>query len=310
MHYFGFLIATIFPPVIVAILRRTANQSGIWSHYQSPMCLWGPDELNFEGKWTNTGQPVGNPDAGKDASFLHAFDLLMIIKISLAKFKFNVLPGLYFTDAYGTEGNPKNAPNAVTLNNSGNQFQSKATITVKTKSKDVDFTTLELKSESLTINISSGTIKNAGNDLQTTSPNLTKDTVLDLNGTGSLSGGSVSGNVPVTLKGIIVVTSSDQPIGKNTLTITGSGTSNGVSGSLNLTNGTGNVSITAATSTLTINKEACDKLTEKTATYLKIGSSNSTARNPTEATGDAQTLGLNTEESFKKYWHLLPPNNI
>ncbi|XP_953776.1 Tpr-related protein family member, putative [Theileria annulata] len=86
------LIATIFPPVIVATLRRTASKTSIWSHYQSPMCKWGYDETTQEGsawKWKNTGNTTDESGANRasasfDAFFWHAFDLLMVIKISLA----------------------------------------------------------------------------------------------------------------------------------------------------------------------------------------------------------------------------------
>ncbi|XP_955067.1 Tpr-related protein family member, putative [Theileria annulata] len=58
------LIATIFPPVIVAALRRSFST---WGDIRSPMCKWASDSL---------GQGSG--------IFWHAFDLLMVIKIFLA----------------------------------------------------------------------------------------------------------------------------------------------------------------------------------------------------------------------------------
>ncbi|XP_954435.1 uncharacterized protein TA21380 [Theileria annulata] len=145
-------------------------------------------------------------------------------------------------------------------------------------------------------------LKNSSNDLQTTSPELTKDTVLELDATGTLSGGGVSGSPPVKLAGIIVVTSSDQQI-DTPLTIGGIGKSSGVSGTLNLANdGTIHVSITSGstTSNLTITQTAYNNL-QKTTDTLKIGASKSTPRDPTNATGYAQTLSLNNETSFKKY---------
>ncbi|XP_953862.1 Tpr-related protein family member, putative [Theileria annulata] len=56
------LIATIFPPVIVAILRRTAG----WKDPRSPLCEWSPD------------------NSGGDGSFWHIFDLVVPIMIILA----------------------------------------------------------------------------------------------------------------------------------------------------------------------------------------------------------------------------------
>ncbi|XP_953750.1 Tpr-related protein family member, putative [Theileria annulata] len=60
------LIATFFPPVIVAMLRRTAG----FGDPQSPMCGWKKPTVDWM------------PD--KDGRFWHAFDLLMVIKITLA----------------------------------------------------------------------------------------------------------------------------------------------------------------------------------------------------------------------------------
>ncbi|XP_952149.1 uncharacterized protein TA13890 [Theileria annulata] len=258
------LAAVQYDPKELHDVHKTYNccyygKFNLWKRYQ-----YAPD-------WTKPTEttPV-------HAYLSNFFDLLMVIKISL---------GLHFTNACGTEGNPANdADNAVTL--SAGSFQSKATIKVT----DYNFQSLKLVSgQSLTISINSGTIKNATNNLQIGSPELTKDTVLVLNANGSLSGGSVSGNVPVTLKGIIVVTSTDKPIGKNTLTITGSGTSNGVSGTLNLGNQTSppkHMTITGGTtSKITIDKTAYDNLTDKTTNTLKIGASHSTPRDPTNATG-------------------------
>uniref|UniRef100_A0A3B0MKQ1 Theileria-specific sub-telomeric protein, putative n=1 Tax=Theileria annulata TaxID=5874 RepID=A0A3B0MKQ1_THEAN len=64
------LIATIFPPVIVAALRRTTK--GWPPPPQSPMCQWTLDIRGFDGQSKGTGL------------FWHGFDLLMVIKISLA----------------------------------------------------------------------------------------------------------------------------------------------------------------------------------------------------------------------------------
>ncbi|XP_953726.1 Tpr-related protein family member, putative [Theileria annulata] len=82
------LIATIFPPVIVAALRKTAKTAGHWSHYQSPMCKWGADEEDKESKWTNTGNNynggANHAANAQDAYFWHAFDILIVLKITLA----------------------------------------------------------------------------------------------------------------------------------------------------------------------------------------------------------------------------------
>ncbi|XP_954001.1 Tpr-related protein family member, putative [Theileria annulata] len=72
------LIATIFPPVIIAFLRRFKDQVGA---IYSPTCKWGTDTLNtFTRKYKNSGD-ANNP---VDAWHWHAFDLLIIIKISLS----------------------------------------------------------------------------------------------------------------------------------------------------------------------------------------------------------------------------------
>ncbi|XP_955509.1 uncharacterized protein TA18435 [Theileria annulata] len=80
------LVITIFPPVIVAALRKTAPLLGNWSHYQSPMCKWGADEKDQQDKWTNTGETwtSGDTTGSQDASFWHGFDLLIVLKILLA----------------------------------------------------------------------------------------------------------------------------------------------------------------------------------------------------------------------------------
>ncbi|XP_955178.1 uncharacterized protein TA04795 [Theileria annulata] len=295
------LIATIFSPVIVAILRKTAPQSGIWSHYQSPMCLWGPDEPNFETpkKWTNSGQPASNPADSQDASFWHAFDLLIVIKVTLDVIF--VYSRQFFTDLYDTKGNPANDPNAVTLSG-GASFNAKAAITIK----GTNFSAL---SGEVIITMSSGNInKLYGGDLQIETP-LNQDTVLKLNANGTLSGGTVRDNPNVTLKGTIVVTSNDQALGQS-LNFGGGG---GVTGTLNLDDGTGegstkHVKITTGSNTITIPEGAYTK----TATTLKIGNPDalSTPRNPDNATGDAKEAKLANETSFTKYWQLLPPNNI
>uniref|UniRef100_A0A3B0N4W7 Theileria-specific sub-telomeric protein, putative n=1 Tax=Theileria annulata TaxID=5874 RepID=A0A3B0N4W7_THEAN len=73
------LILTTFPPIIIAILRKTRPGGG---SIATPMAIWGDDEKNqYTQKWINSGQSDGN---GKDGYFWHAFDLLMVIKIVLA----------------------------------------------------------------------------------------------------------------------------------------------------------------------------------------------------------------------------------
>ncbi|XP_952140.1 uncharacterized protein TA13940 [Theileria annulata] len=205
--------------------------------------------------------------------------------------------------------------NAVTLDKTGGgQFTSKATITItrgEDNKTDYNFTALTVTTN-LEINITQGTIKNATNTLQTTSPELDKDDVLELNATGTITK-PVGTTGDVKLAGTIVVTSDKKQIGSS-LTITG-GPSGGVGGTLNLTNQTKTDTIpahvTISSSTLTIDKAAYDTLKSAgavTPDSLKIGASDSKVRIPANATGGAKEAGLANEPSFKKYWHLFPPN--
>uniref|UniRef100_A0A3B0N7C3 Theileria-specific sub-telomeric protein, putative n=1 Tax=Theileria annulata TaxID=5874 RepID=A0A3B0N7C3_THEAN len=70
------LIMTTFPPIIIAILRKTKPGGG---SIATPMAIWGADEQSY-GSYVNSGKPA----SGQDGYFWHAFDLLMVIKISLA----------------------------------------------------------------------------------------------------------------------------------------------------------------------------------------------------------------------------------
>ncbi|XP_955259.1 uncharacterized protein TA05250 [Theileria annulata] len=190
--------------------------------------------------------------------------------------------------------NPDAAGDAVTLTGGGDGFKSSATITVtRGEGSTVDFTSLTLSGgENLNISINKGTINNDAGNLQIGSPQLTKDTVLKLNATGTLS---VS-DVPVTLTGTIVVTSKGVAIGTTPLQFGGGpGGPGGVTGSLTLENAGSKTHVTITTGSLTINSAGLEKLKTATGTLKIVKDS------PTESsvkyklvTSDTIILGLST----------------
>ncbi|XP_954993.1 uncharacterized protein TA03845 [Theileria annulata] len=185
------------------------------------MCKWGADEKDQEGKWTNTGKPYNsgtNPADSQDAYFWHAFDLLMVIKITLAVvfvFALQYTPHIKFTIIL-----------VMILRSSDSMFFQVYTSLLPTVLKVIPRMLIVLslsqkvvlrlwpqsQSPELKISIAGGTIKNKDNNLQTNSP-LNENDVLSLNASGTLSGGDVSASGNVNLEGTIVVTSINQAIG-------------------------------------------------------------------------------------------------
>uniref|UniRef100_A0A3B0MUP0 Tpr-related protein family member n=1 Tax=Theileria annulata TaxID=5874 RepID=A0A3B0MUP0_THEAN len=79
------MIATFFPPVIVALLNRGVFGDSTKAYSPKTQHTGGPDGMggwrDYEYKEYGTGPPQ---DKNANASFYHAFDLLIVIKITLA----------------------------------------------------------------------------------------------------------------------------------------------------------------------------------------------------------------------------------
>uniref|UniRef100_A0A3B0NF18 Tpr-related protein family member n=1 Tax=Theileria annulata TaxID=5874 RepID=A0A3B0NF18_THEAN len=198
--------------------------------------------------------------------------------------------------------------NTVTLSGGASTFRSSASITVTRTAGNANFKELPVDSQGLQITGITGSIKNSDGSELKTGTQLKVDTKLEIEAKGTLSANTASGAVtaPVKLTGTIVVTSDNVAIG-TPLEFGGGPGRSGVTGTLTLES---NAAIKSSSSNLTITSGAYGTLKtagDTTSSSFTIGAAD--PRVPANATGGAETLELNNEDSFTKYWHLLPPNN-